>query len=112
MLRLLLRVYFNMASELDDVLAQLGEHIKNKESVAKRFDFEDYRVVVTTERDTVNLTLEKNGVRSVSEIKEDGTIGHTELIGTNEQSLDDAELKTQRIRAVEDIISHGYLDED
>lgn len=100
-----------MAGELDKALAALGEHIKNKESVAKRFDFEDYRVTVTIERETMNLTLEKNGVRSVSEIKDDGTVGHTELFGTNGHSLDDPALKVQRVRAVEDIIAHGYLNE-
>ena len=98
-----------MRSELDKALAALGENIKNRERASERFDFEDYRVVVTRERGTINVTLEKNGVRSISEVQEDGSVGHTELSGPDGEPLNEATMKADRLRAVEGIVTAGIL---
>lgn len=98
-----------MESELDKALAKLGEHIRNRERISNRFDFEDYRVVVIHEKDTTNVELQKNGVRSVSEVREDGSVGYTELSGPDGEPLDETTLKAERVRAIQDIIAAGLL---
>jgi hypothetical protein len=98
-----------MESELDKALAKLGENIKNRERASERFDFEDYRVVVTREKDTTNVELQKNGVRSVSEVRVDSSVGHTELFGPDGEPLNEPAMKAERVRAVEGIIAAGLL---
>jgi hypothetical protein len=98
-----------MESELDKALAKLGENIKNRERASERFDFEDFRVTVTRERGTTNVELQKNGVRSVSEVREDGSVGHTELFGPDGETLSEPTLKAERVSAVAAIVEAGLL---
>jgi hypothetical protein len=92
-----------MNHELSEALAKLGENIENNKRKTKRFDYGDYRVLVADYKGSRNIELEKDGQRSVTDIKEDGSIGHTELFDINDKAVDEPVKKAERVSIVEKI---------